>query len=186
MPRIRSTDTSLQAILAHGFRITVVIANHLVTVEHIIGTQPHGIGFLAVCPLAFFRCLVLRLSPLACHYRNDGGVEVRRVLVHVENHRNDILLAECVLQPLQAVVAPIVKLTIGCDVHHVLVRSRQHGSNHPHLVIGYLALDACRLDAVGDGFVTTIHTARHLDKLTVEVSSRRVSVVGYHLALYVV
>ncbi|CDA66504.1 uncharacterized protein BN510_01885 [Segatella copri CAG:164] len=186
MPRIRPTDTSLQAILAHGFSIAVVIANHLVTVEHIIGTQPHDIGFLAVCPLALFRCLVLRLSPFASHYRNDGGVEMWRVLVHVENHRHDILLAERVLQPLQAVVAPIVKLIIGCDVHHVLVRSRQHGSNHPHLVIGYLALDACRLDAVGDGFVTTIHTARHLDKLTVEVSSRRVSVVGYHLALYVV
>ena len=71
---------------------------------------------------------------------------MRRVLVHVENHRHDIFLAERVLQPLQTVVAPIVKLTIGCDVHHVLVRSRQHGSNHPHLVIGYLAVSYTHLD----------------------------------------
>ena len=108
------------------------------------------------------------------------------MLVHVENHRNDILLAECVLQPYQAIVAPIVKLSFFSDVHHVLVCSRKNCSYHPNLVVGNLALDACRLDAVGDGFVTTIHTARHLNKLTVEVSSRRVSVVGYHLALDVV
>ena len=70
--------------------------------------------------------------------------------------------------------------------NHVLMRSRQHGSYHPHLVVGYLTLDACRLDAVGDGFITTIHTARHLDKLTVEVSSCWVGIVWYHLAFYVV
>ena len=99
MPCVRATDASLQAILAHGFRIAVVISNHLVTVEHIIGTQSHGIGFLTVCPLALLRRLCPCLSSLACHYRNDGGMEVWCMLVHVEDNRHHILLTEGVLQP---------------------------------------------------------------------------------------
>ena len=113
-------------------------------------------------------------------------MEMRCVFIHVENHRNNILLAECVLQPFQAIVTPIVKSPIIHDAHHVLMRSRKKRSYHPYLVIGYLALYACRLDAVGYCFITPINTTWHLDKFTVEVCPRRVCVVWNNLALYVV
>ena len=101
-----------------------------------------------------FRLLLLGLQlphvgfKLARHNRHDRGVDVRRVLVHVQHCRNGVLPAECAVQPLQGVIAPFAKPAIVLHSHHVFVRTRKHDADCPHLAWRYLSPDARRADAV--------------------------------------
>ena len=101
-----------------------------------------------------FRLLLLGLQlphvgfKLARHNRHDRGVDVRRVLVHVQHCRNGVLPAECAVQPLQVVIAPFAKPAIVLHSHHVFVRTRKHDADCPHLAWRYLSPDARRADAV--------------------------------------
>ena len=185
MPCFRATHTTLQAIFLHCFCITIVICYQLLTCQYIVSTQTHDIGFLAVGAFTF-RLLFLGFPALSCYYRYDRGMNVRCVLIHVQDCRNCIFLAEGIVQPLQVVITPFVKSALVLYFHHILVRTRKHDSNCPHLVGGYLTFDACRTDTVAYRFGTVGHSIRKLHQFTVEMCTCRVCVLGYGLTFYVV
>lgn len=93
MPCFRTTYATLQAVFRHCLGVAVVVGNKPFTAHEVIGTQAHGIGFLAVGALAI-RLLLPCFPALARHYRYDRGVDVRRMLVHVKHCRYGILLSE--------------------------------------------------------------------------------------------
>ena len=95
----------MQAVLCHRFSIAIVVGNKPFTGQEVICAQAHGVGFLAVGAFAL-RLLLPRFPALSRHYRNDRGMDVRRVFVHVQHCRNGVLPAERAVQPLQVVIAP--------------------------------------------------------------------------------
>ena len=113
-------------------------------------------------------------------------MNVRCVLIHVQDCRNGIFLAEGIVQPLQVVITPFVKSALVLYFHHILVRTRKYDSNCPHLVWSYLPLDASRADAVAYRFGTVGHSIGKLHQFTVEMCTCRVCVLGYGLTFYVV
>ena len=138
-------------------------------------------AFLAVG--AFAVCLLpLGFSALTRHYRHDRGVDVRRVFIHVQHSRNGVLPAECAVQPLEVVIAPLGKPSLVLHPRHVLVRTRKHDADCPHLVGRYLPPDASRADAVAYGFGAVCHAVGELHQLTVKVGAYRVCVLGRCLA----
>ena len=107
VPCFRTTDTTLQAVFRHRFCVTVVVGYQPFTCQQVISAQTHGVGFLTVGAFAL-RLLLPRFPALARHYRYDRGMDVRRMLVHVQHCRNGVLLSERTVQPLQVVIAPFV------------------------------------------------------------------------------
>ena len=185
MACVRATHTTLQAIFLHCFCVTVVVGNEFITCQHVIGTQAHGIGFLAVRAFTF-RLLFLGFPALSCYYRYNSGMNVRCVLIHVQDCRNGIFLAEGAMKPLKVVITPFVKSALVLYFHHILVRTRKHDSDCPYLVGGYLTFDACRTDTVAYCFGTVGHSIGKLHQFTVEMCTCRVCVLGYGLTFYVV
>lgn len=108
-PVLPSQATSLQAIFLHRFCVTVVVGDQFLTCQYIVCTQTHGIGFLAVRAFTIL-LLLIGFPSLSCYYWYDRSMNVRCVLIHVQNYRNGILLAEGVLQPLQVVITPFIHL----------------------------------------------------------------------------
>lgn len=121
MPCFRSPYPTLQSVFRHHPYIIVVVGNQGLAVEKVIGTQTDGICFLAVFALTV-RLFFLGFAPFTRHDRNNGCVDVRSLLVHVQMGGNHIVFAKCGLQPLDAVAASFVKLSFFLYVHHVLVR----------------------------------------------------------------
>ena len=76
--------------------------------------------------------------------------------------------------------------TLFADFHHILVRTRKHDSDCPHLVWSHLPLDASCADAVAYRFGTVGHSIRELHQFTVEMCTCRVCVLGCVLTFYVV
>lgn len=155
------------------------------TGQEVIGTQTHGVGFLAVGAFA------LRLLPLGCpalarHYRHDRSMDVRRMLVHVQHSRYGVFLAECAVQLLQVVIAPFVKPAFVLYSYHVLMRARQHDADCPYLVGRYLPLDTGRADAVAYSLGAVCHAVGKLHQLTIEMGACGVCVLGRGLAFVVV
>lgn len=72
MPCFRATYASLQSVFFHCFCVTIVVGNEFLTCQHIIGTQAHGIGFLAVGAFTF-RLLFLGFPALSYYYQYDRG-----------------------------------------------------------------------------------------------------------------
>lgn len=108
------------------------------------------------------------------------------VLIHVQDCRNGILLTEGIVQPLQVVITPFVKSALVLYFHHILVCTKKHDSNCPHLVGSYLLFDACRMDAMVYRFGTVGHFIGKLHQFTVEMCMCQVGVLGYGLVFYVV
>ena len=119
---------------------------------------------------------------LSCYYRYDCCMNVRCVLIHMQDCRNGIFLAEGVMQPLQVVITPFVKSTLVLYLHNILVRTRKHDSNCPHLVgeVSYVRYLPYRY---GD---LSLRYSRKLHQFTVEMCTCRVCVPGYGLTFYVV
>ena len=113
-------------------------------------------------------------------------MDMRRVLVHVQHCRNGVLPAERAVQPLQVVIAPLVKPALDLHSYHVLVRTRKHDADCPHLVGCYLPSDASRADTVAYRSGAVRHTVGELHQLTVEVGACGVCVLGRGLAFDVV
>ena len=108
------------------------------------------------------------------------------MLVHVQDCRNGIFPSERAVQPLQVVGTPFVQSALVLHFHHVLMCSRKHDADCPHLVGRYLPLDACRADAVVDCLGAVCHTIGELHQLTVEAGACMVSVLGDGLTFDVV
>lgn len=94
--------------------------------------------------------------------------------------------AECAVQPLQVVIAPLGKPPFVLHPCHVLVRTRKHDTDCPHLVGRYLPPDASRADAVAYCSGAVCHAVGELHQLTVEVGACGGCVLGRGLAFYVV
>ena len=89
MPCFRTSYATLQSVLRHPCGVAVVVSDKPFTGQEVIGTQTHGVGFLAVCASAV-RLLLLGFPALARHYRHDRGMDMRRVFVHVQHCRNGV------------------------------------------------------------------------------------------------
>ena len=92
-----------------------MIGYQFLTGQQVIGTQTHGVGFLAVGAFAL-RLLHPCFPALARHYRHDRGVDVRCVLVHVKHCRYGVFLSERAVQPLQVIIAPSSSLPSSCTL----------------------------------------------------------------------
>lgn len=68
------------------------------------------------------------------------------VLIHVQDCRNGVSLAEGAVHPLQVVITPFIESVLVLYFHCILVCTRKHDSNYPHLVGSYLLFDTCRTD----------------------------------------
>lgn len=90
-----------------------MVGNQGLAVEQVIGTQTDGICFLAVLALAV-RLFFLGFAPFTYYDGNNGCVDVWSLLVHVQMGSNHIVFAKCGLKPLDAVVAPFIKLSFSC------------------------------------------------------------------------
>lgn len=90
--------------------------------------------FRATPSVCFF--LAFLRSPITIRY--DRGMNVRYVLIYVQDCRNGIFFAEGAMKPLQIVITPLVKSSLVLYFHHILMCTRKHDSNHPHLVRSYL------------------------------------------------
>ncbi len=78
MPCFRTSYATLQSVLRHRCGVAVVVSDKPFTGQEVIGTQTHGVGFLAVCASAV-RLLLLGFPALARHYRHDRGMDVRQM-----------------------------------------------------------------------------------------------------------
>lgn len=94
--------------------------------------------------------------------------------------------SELFVQPLQVVIAPLIQASALLYLHHILVCTRKHDADSSHLVGGNFPLDTCRLDALGYGMVTAYNFTRFPYQLPVQVSTGRVGIGWYRLALDVV
>ena len=185
MSCFRSTYTTLQTVSFHNFGVIIMIGYQFLTVQHIICTQSGCIRFLPVGTFAF--CLLfLGFPALTCYYRYNGSVYVWCGFIHVKNCGNGILLSESLVQPLHTIVTPFAYTSVLLYLHHILVCSRQHNTNSPHLVRRNFALDACRLDAVGYRFVTFRYSFGQLYKFPIEMRPCGINVRRYHPAFNVV
>ena len=110
VPCFRTPYPTLQSVFRHHPCVIVVVGDQGLTVEQVIGTQTDGICFLAVLALTV-RLLFLGFAPFTRHDGNNGCVDVRSLLVHVQMCGNHIVFAECGLQPLDAVVAPFIEFS---------------------------------------------------------------------------
>ena len=162
-----------------------MIGGHLFTCQQVIGAQAHGVGFLTIGAFVL-RLLLPRFPALARHYRHDRGMDVRRILVHVQHCRYGVLLSECAVQPLQVVIAPFIQSALVLYSHHILVCTRKHDADCPHLVGRYLAFDTCRADAVAYRFGAVCHTVGEVHQFTIEMGTCRVGILGYAFAFDVV
>jgi len=70
------------------------------------------------------------------------------------------------MQPLQVVIAPLGKPPFVLHFNHILVRTRKHDADCPHLVGRYLPLDASRADAVAYGFGAVCHAVGKFHQFT--------------------
>lgn len=113
MPCFRTPYPTLQSVFRHHPCVIVVVGDQGLAVEQVIGTQADGICFLAVLALTV-RLLFLGFAPFTRHDGNNGCVDVRSLLVHVQMCGNHIVFAECGLQPLDAVVAPFIEFSFSC------------------------------------------------------------------------
>ena len=181
----RTVYSSLQAIFAHGLCVGVLIVFQLVPCHDIICTQPHVLrALLAVFlfPVLFF---FFGFPALSGHYRYDSGVYVRCLFVHVQNCRHEVPLPVCFPEPLQAVVAPSVKLSVHFHLLHVLVASGEQYPDCLHLVGTHLAPDTCCLYPVRYCLCAVPHSFGELHQFPIQVRARSVRVLGVDGALYV-
>ena len=181
----RTVYSSLQAVFAHGLCIGVLIVFQPVPCHDVISTQPYILRVLLAVflfPVLFF---LSGFSALSGHYRYDGGVYVRCLLVHVQDCRHKVPLPVCFPEPFQVVVAPAVKPPVLFHLLHVLVAS---GEQHPdclHLVGAHLAFDARRLYPVRYRLRAVLHSFGEPYQLPVQVCAHSVRVLRVDGALYV-
>ena len=185
MPCFRTSYATLQSVLRHRCGVAVVVSDKPFTGQEVIGTQTHGVGFLAVGAFAV-RLFLLGFPALSRHYRYDRCMDVRRVFVHVQHCRNGVLPAECAVQPLQVVIAPFTQPAFVLHSHHIFMRTRKHDADCPYLVGSNFSSDACRVDAVAYRFGAVCHTVGELHQFTVEMGACGVGVLGHCFAFYVV
>ena len=94
MPCFRTVHTSFQPVFAHGFRIGVLEMLQVLLCHHVIGTEPCRLRVLFAVFLLPVLLLLFGFPAFPRHYRYDGGVQVRCLLVHVQDCRNHIVLSE--------------------------------------------------------------------------------------------
>ena len=122
---------------------------------------------------------------LSGHYRYDCGVYVRCLLVHMQDCRYEVLFPVCFPEPLQAVVAPIVKSSVRLYLFHVPVASGEQYPDSPYLVGTYLASDTCRFHPVCYRLRAVSHPFGKLYELPVQVRACSVRILRVNGALYV-
>lgn len=157
----------------------------LVSCHDIIGTQPYILRVLLAVflfPVLFF---LSGFPALPGHYRYDSGVYVRCLLIHVQNCRHEVTLPVCFPEPLQAVVAPSVKLSVRFHLLHVLVASGEQYPDCLYLIGAHLTFDACRLYPVCYRLRTVLHSFGELHQFPVQVRASRVRILRVDGALYV-
>ena len=181
----RTVHASLQAVLAHGLCVGVLIVFQLVPCHDVIGAQPHILRVLLSVLLLPVLFVLSGFPALPGHYRYNGGVYVRRLLVHVQDCRHEVPLAVCFPEPFQVVAAPAVKAPVLFHTLHVLVASGEQHPDCPYLVGTYLAFDACRLYPVRYRLRTVPYPFGELYQFPVQVRSRSVRILRVYGALYV-
>lgn len=109
VPCFRAPYPTLQSVFRHHPCVIVVVGNQGLLVEQVIGTQTDGICFLAVLALTV-RLSFLGFAPFTRHDRNNGCVDVRSLLIHVQMGGNHIVSVECGLQLLYAFAVLLIEL----------------------------------------------------------------------------
>ena len=113
VPCFQTLYATLQAVLCHRCGVAVMVGDKPFTGQEVIGTQAHGLDFLAVS--AFGIRLLLGFPTLARHYRYDRSMDVRRMLFHVQHSRNGVLLAEYAVKDFwQTGIRTLLELSIRC------------------------------------------------------------------------
>ena len=82
------------------------------------------------------------------------------------------------MQPFDVGSTPVIKATGVCKFHHLLMRARQKHADGTGLVLADFSLKSGRLNTVLNRLSTVLNAIGEGDKLTVEVCSALVSVVG--------
>ena len=121
-----------------------MVCNQGLTVEQVIGTQTDRSFFLAVLALTVL-LFFFGFASFARHDWDNGCMDMRCLLIHVQMCGNYIVSAECSLQPLYAVAAPLIEPPVILYVYHVLMRTRQNHTNDTDLVVCDFPFDACRV-----------------------------------------
>lgn len=179
VPRLGTTDTTLQTVFRHSLGIDVLIAAHLSALHYVVGAQPRTVG--GFCAVTLLCCRLPRfLLSLGGHYRNDGDVKMRSALVHVQCGSDNIVAAECVARPLYVVGNPLVELAAVDDFLHTFVVGGHNQVEAPNLPVGDFAGNPCIGYTVFDSRRKPGYPVGIFDQIVaVEMRPRQVRVSGW-------
>ena len=110
---------------------------------------------------------------------------VRCLLVHVQDCRHDILLAECVSEVFQIVATPFIKPPIIGDTFHILVGSRKQDTDCPHLIVADFACQSCGVQPVLYSLCPVFNTVRKTYQFPIEMRPACIRILRSDGALYV-
>ena len=77
---------------------------------------------------------------------------MRRLLVQMQEGRDDVFLSESLLQPAAGILGPSIQLSGLPDTLHIFGASGEHDTQGPHLVLSDLALQPGIVQSVLDRF----------------------------------
>ena len=105
-------------------------------------------------------------------------MEVWCLLVHVKDTRNYIVFAECITQPFQIGIRPLIQLAALFNLHHLFVGACKDNTDCLCLVLADLAMKPCIVNTVLDSLGTAAHSVGESYKFPIEVCSCFIGIIG--------
>ena len=94
---------------------------------------------------------------------------MRRLLVQMQDSRDDVFLSESLLQPAAGILGPSIQLPGLPDALHIFGASGEHDTQGPHLVLSDLAFQSGIVQPVLDRFRAVGHSLGELYQFFIEV-----------------
>ena len=108
---------------------------------------------------------------------------MRRLLVQMQDGRDDVFLSESLLQPAAGILGPSIQLPGLPDALHIFGASGEHDTQGTHLVLSDLAFQSCIVQSVLNRFGAVGNSFGEFYQFFIEVGKCRYDVGGCYSPL---